>query len=313
MAEREHKTKNSIYAYPHRQTHPICQQKLRGCRPTFEHNPREIFIFFAILHLVMGILAICLDHDVKEYKVRYDDKCQLSNHNSTGTADIYLTNPELTGELFFYFEIHDYYQTFFMMSRKYSLRHLRKFRNSENGCNLDPDDNSNVSCSIIERTFFRDTYEFLNANFSESNISWRHEPNMEGDTSYNSTHPKINQHFVVWMRVAAHPYFRKLYAKTINGCPANLHVKVNCYYSYKYFNGERYIVLVQPSGLGGKSWILAIFNFILFAVIVVFIVTFEVTKYLNEKRSKNRDIFRIRRNENSLESYYYGSGDSWTN
>lgn len=78
MAEREQKSKNSIYAYPGRQTHPICQQKLRGCRPTLDHNPTDIFIFFAIIHLVMGILSICLDHTVKEYIVRYDDKCKLS-------------------------------------------------------------------------------------------------------------------------------------------------------------------------------------------------------------------------------------------
>ena len=239
MAEREHKTKNSIYAYPQRQTHPICQQKLRGCRTSFEHNPRGIFIFFALLHLLMGILAICLDHSVKEYKIRYDDKCNLSNINDKGEADLYFENPELTGNIFFYFELHDFYQTFFMTSRKFSLRHLREFRHLQNGCSFDPNDTSNISCLIIERTFFRDTYQFLNANFSESNISWKHEENMLNDTSYNSTHPRVNQHFVVWMRIAAHPNFRKLYAKSSKGCPANLHIKVNCYYSYKYFKGKR--------------------------------------------------------------------------
>lgn len=306
MAEREHKTKNSIYAYPHRQTDPICQQKLKGCRPTFDHNPREIFIFFSVLHLVMGILAICLDHDVKEYKMRYDDKCGLSSQNDTGSATVYLANPPLNGNLFFYFEIEDYYQTFFMDSKKYSLRQLREYRTFQNGCNSKNRTNS-VFCDIIDRTFFRDTYEFLNANFSESNISWRHEPNMDNDTSYKSKHPRINQHFVVWMRIAAHPHFRKLYARSVNGCPQNLSVKINCYYSFNYYKGKRYIVLVQPSGLGGKSWILAIFNFILFAVIVVFIVTFEVSKYLNEKNVRNKELHKLKLNANSFESTYLDS------
>ncbi|KAK8834193.1 hypothetical protein M9Y10_024410 [Tritrichomonas musculus] len=116
MTERQHKTKRSIYLYTCQQTNPICQQELRGCRQTFDRHPTFCFIIFMIFHILIGIISIGFTNDIREYKIRYDDKCGLSETNPTGTADIYFNNPPLSGNIFFYFELHDYYQTYFLMA-----------------------------------------------------------------------------------------------------------------------------------------------------------------------------------------------------
>lgn len=302
---REHKKKDSIYLYPHGQTYPICQQNFRGCRPTFYHNPTIIFIVFACIHLLIGIVAICLTHDAKEYKVRYDDKCNLSDDKPTGETEIHFGNPVIEGNLFFYFELHDYYQTYFLYSTKYTIRELRMFDNYPDGCR--PGDNGSISdvCIMIAKSFFRDHYEFVNASFNETGISWKYDKGKLTNRT-NKTSKLINEHYSVWMRIAAHPYFRKLYAKTTVGVPLDLHVKVKCLYSYKYFKGARHLVLLKPSGLGGRSWVLAIFNFILFAFICAFIIVFEVSRFMKEKKKKKKLIRKRRLNAIcEVESKYY--------
>lgn len=308
MAEREHKTKYSIYVHPYRQTNPICQQTLRGCRPTFDHHPVSFFVVFAILHLLIGIISICLTNDIKEYKVRYDDKCNLSEENPTGEADIIFDNPALEGELFFYFELHDFYQTYFLTSKKFSVTDLRsKFIDYPLQCQNDTNNTSLpiFPCGIIEQTFFTDNFIFLNSNFSDLDISWRYEKknlhkksNQKNITiapqSLNITDQKsyesVNEHFIVWMRISAHPDFRKLYAKTYSGCVSRLHIKAHCTYSYNLYHGNRYVVLLQPNGLGGRSLVLAIFNFAFLAVNVILILLFEVVTYIKKKNRRRRKL-----------------------
>lgn len=294
MAERAQKTKYSIYVHPYRQTNPICQQTLRGCRPTFDHHPTSFFIVFAFIHLFIGVISICLTNEIQEYKVRYDDKCNLSEENPRGQADIYFDNPPLQGNLFFYFELHDFYQTYFLLSKTFSVNSLRgKFVDFPIQCERNSSNETLplYPCGIIEKTFFSDYYVFLNNNFSESDISWRYEKRTvhENNTSDN-TYKSLNEHFTVWMRLSAHKDFRKLYAKSSNGCSSRLHIQAHCTYSYNLYHGNRYVVLLKPNGLGGRSYILAIFNFIFLAANILFIIIFETSKYLKEKKLRRRKL-----------------------
>lgn len=315
MTERQHKTKRSIYLYTCQQTNPICQQELRGCRQTFDRHPTFCFIIFMIFHILIGIISIGFTNDIREYKIRYDDKCGLSETNPTGTADIYFNNPPLSGNIFFYFELHDYYQTYFLMARHLSIEGIRG-RLEDYPVECETNNKTTIACEIFNKIFFLDCYEILNGNFSELDITWRHTKGnlykeAEGpyeDSSNWILHPNVsdyfsgealNEHFIVWMRIAAKPNFRKLYSKSSDGCPANLHVHVHCFYPYTLYHGERYLVLLKPDGLGGKSLMLAIFNFILSGVIVVFIVAFETIKLIHSKKIKRRV---LKNNELVIES-----------
>lgn len=304
MTERQRQNKNHVYLYHCCQNSPLCQQNLRGCRQTFNHRPTPFFAFFSFLHMLIGILCICLTNDVKEYKIRYDDKCQLSEDKPFGKADVQFANPKLEGNLFFYFELHDYYQTFFFNSPDLSLKKLRKLEDYIDLCESVPNTNLTIECRDFESFYFKDSFELLNSSFDESDISWRYERgNLYKSGEFdNATQRILHEHFMVWMRVSPNPDFRKLYARSKNGCPANLHVKVNCLYSYNFYKGKRYIVLLKPSGLGGRTWVLATFNLILFAILVVFIIIFEVSRFLNIRKMKRQELIRMRKLE--MESQY---------
>ena len=67
-----------------------------------------------------------------------------------------------------------------------------------------------------------------------------------------------DEHFMIWMRPAAQPRFRKLFGrintKLHKGDVVNLDV-VNRYNTYR-FDGEKHLVLSTTSWLGGKNHIM---------------------------------------------------------
>jgi hypothetical protein len=69
-----------------------------------------------------------------------------------------------------------------------------------------------------------------------------------------------NEHFIVWMRVAALPSFRKLYGRISGDIPAGttLRFAVSSVFPVKSFNGKKALVVSTVSALGGKNPFLGI-------------------------------------------------------
>ena len=71
---------------------------------------------------------------------------------------------------------------------------------------------------------------------------------------------KANEHFIVWMRTAVLPNFRRLWGKLSTDIPAGAVVRINIqnrYNTYR-FNGKKRIVLSTASWLGGRNDFLGI-------------------------------------------------------
>ena len=298
---------SSLYTHPCLQTHPVCQQNLRGCRPTIEHRPQIIFLIFGFVHLLIGILVLFCSMDVKEYKVRYDDKCGLNANHTTGTAEVVFNNSAHSGIFYLYYELDDFYQPFFRIISSFSYSPLRgNYEQNPIDCELlqDEFDQTMVPCGLLSMSFFTDRYTIQNANFTETKIAWDHEkgnlfkpPNSEyplsarwmKDPAIETYFPgeTMNEHFIVWMRISPHPKIRKLYARADNGIPENVVATVSCDYSYNIFKGERYLVLVHPGGLGHKNIILGALNISMFVICLVFTGIFA----LFGKMRKNKVVY----------------------
>ncbi|OHS97266.1 cell cycle control protein [Tritrichomonas foetus] len=296
-----------FYSHPCLQSHPICQQNLRGCRPTLEHRPQIIFIIFGLLHLIIGILILFCSRDVVEYKMRYDDKCGLSENRTTGSTILEFDNPASSAKFYMYYELHDFYQSHFRFANSYSKSQIRgNYVEDTNDCDPIRSEYTEtmVPCGLMSQYFFTDYYQVLNGDFSDEKIAWNHEkgnlykmPNDEypesarwmKDSSISRNFPNetMNEHFMVWMRLSPHKTFRKLFAISQNGIPQNAQVQVSCDYPYTNFHGERFVVFMKLGGLGGENLLLGILNIVMCAITIIFTVAFLMMKKQRQRRRRN--------------------------
>ena len=100
-----------------------------------------------------------------------------------------------------------------------------------------------------------------NITINETGISW---PGDQGykykrsaDSEANQWIDPENEHFIVWMRTAGLPNFRKLWGRIEDGLPAgNYKIAIENNYSPEGWEGNRYVILTTNSLVGGKNFVL---------------------------------------------------------
>lgn len=165
-------------------------------------------------------------------------------------------------------------------------------------------------CGLVADSWFTDTFDSLinsgttvQVPLVRSNIAWESDrttkfkridpavvaanpgvkgtplPNLEQFVPANDYFDVTNEDFIVWMRVAGLPTFRKLYAVITDGVPAGDYtLRVNNRYSVARFgNGTKSIVISSTSFIGGSNAFLgyayiAVGSLCLLAALVFFLV-----------------------------------------
>ncbi len=155
-------------------------------------------------------------------------------------------------------------------------------------------------CGLVANSYFNDSFAISASTapgsfaMNEQGISWESDrkkkfvPVSEADqvkyasqvTFINETYPGVgnvdNEHFIVWMRPAALPNFRKLYGRIETDIPAgtNLVMDVSARYPVVGFEGKKALVISTLSFLGGKNPFLGVayivVGFLCVAMSVVF-------------------------------------------
>lgn len=98
-----------------------------------------------------------------------------------------------------------------------------------------------------------------------------------------------NEHFIVWMRTAGLPNFRKLYGVVADGLKkGDYWVRINNTYDVSAFSGHKYFVLSTTNALGGQNYFLAICYILVGALCIAFAVVFFFA-YL-QKKQRERDL-----------------------
>ena len=66
-----------------------------------------------------------------------------------------------------------------------------------------------------------------------------------------------DEHFIVWMRTAGLPNFRKLWGNVPTLKKGFYQVRINNQFDVKPYDGQKYFVLSTTNALGGKNYFLA--------------------------------------------------------
>ena len=79
------------------------------------------------------------------------------------------------------------------------------------------------------------------------------------------------EHFIVWMRAAGLPSFRKLWGKVENGLEKRKYtIEIANQYNVKPFDGNKAFVLATANFFGGKNYLLANFHFLIGGLCLLF-------------------------------------------
>lgn len=269
----------------------ICHCFVRRHR-AFMTTQRTVIALFIIglISLAAGTIFIIVTNNLTEYTLRYDDVCvkQIESSNSTDNSCIVTLNitNDLQGKLLFLFRVSGYYQNTRRIFESRSSDQLRgQYKTYSELSDCDPSISKDGSkdpsklylpCGLLSLSYFNDTYEFLNStlesHFGQGNISVKTDRDelfkplsssyKQGIRWLEEITPKgqTDEHFIVWMRIAALPNFLKLYSRC-EDCsisPGLYNVKIHMNYPRSMFDGNRYIVLANTSTLGGRSYFISV-------------------------------------------------------
>ena len=295
------------------------QQKLPAWRPVPTITSTTLtFLFFGLAFITIGIIVLVFSNDIYENSLRYDEmpSCKLgSTCNVTINVEQDMKLPVMV-----YYQLNNFYQNHRryvksksndqLLGKEVTLSTLQDecspiiymkdigIYKSLDGTVLSPDTIANP-CGLIAKSFFNDTYKFVDEglNIDETGIAWQadidlkyaHPPNYEKIQWLNTT----DEHFMVWMRPAGLPNFRKLWGriktyKSGDTLPkGNYTLEINNIYPVSEFKGEKYFVISTVNSFGGKNSFLGIAYIVVGGLCIVMAIVFFIGYKIHNKKKDN--------------------------
>jgi len=252
------------------------QQRLKAWQPIL--TPKPVILSFLIIGLIfipIGIGIVISSNDVIEVDVRYDVTCDVGH-----VCNITLNVPQdMSGPVYLYYRLVNYYQNHrrYVQSRNddqlrglpvttYSdLSNCDPFISKNGNNDQDPVEQWYWPCGLIAKSVFNDTFSLWSPtsspiNLRKSGIAWASDKekkfkNPAADTPGIRVIPDFeDEDFIVWMRTAGLPDFKKLYRIIDQDIPAGQYtVLVTSNYPVSSFSGEKHVVLSTTTWIGGKN------------------------------------------------------------
>lgn len=254
------------------------QQRLKAWQPILTPKPVILsFLIIGIVFIPIGAGIVYSSGKVVERNVQYDVQCQ----NSIGTGsycDVNFTIPkDMQQPVYLYYRLQNFYQN----HRRYvKSRNDAQLKGSVvtsyaslSDCDpyISPGNSKAVAdlylpCGLIARSLFNDTFALFTPSGSpiplrKNGIAWSSDrsnkfKNPPPGTQGIRTIPDFeDEDFIVWMRTAGLPDFKKLYRIIDNDLPAgsNYTARIRNNYPVASFNGKKSFVLSTTTWIGGKN------------------------------------------------------------
>ena len=262
------------------------QQRLPAWRPVPTIGAiLIIFVVFAIVFIILGIILLVYSKDVKKISYRYDKVCT----NLNAQCDISFTLTEdMDSPIMIYYQLEGFFQNHRRYVKSKSVPQLRgddlKKKDVESDCdpiitnkdigkkismsNTDLNENDvAIPCGLIAKTYFNDSYSNWKINGEEVEIDEKNIAYAKDISLYNKEIDMsrqwinlTNEHFLVWMRPSGLPNPKKLWGRIKKnlkkGDTISLTVENN--YNVGLYEGKKNIILGTSSALGGKNIFLGV-------------------------------------------------------
>lgn len=265
------------------------QQRLKAWQPLL--TPRYVIITFFLtggLFMCLGVIILRASQEVYEQEIRYDTKGL-----APVKVDFEITQ-EVKPPIFVYYKLTNFYQNHRRYVKSRSETQLRGESMDTTGC--DPLESWNGTqlypCGLVANSQFSDvlTGSITLANgtalplepitntsqtcpdgshcWYETEIAWEsdrtkkfkaiagQETTKGPNTGNNFLPPVTDEHFIVWMRTAGLPTFKKLYARLPDITLQKgdlLSIDVDQNFDVESFGGQKAIVISTTTWLGGKN------------------------------------------------------------
>ena len=298
------------------------QQKLPGWRPfPTIASTTIIFICFGVIFILLGTLILIFSNQIIEIKKRYDDlpDCKV-NEECNITIEI---EQDMKKTIMIYYQLDGFYPNHrsYVKSKSdvqlnvktMTLEEMKKSqecdpvvtneemgfpegKRSLTGIPLNMKELA-VPCGFIAKSFFNDVFKEWkvdgeNITVNEKDIAWSADKELKYKNTDDLSKQWINitdEHFIVWMRPAGLPNFRKLWGRIEDidlkkGQTVTLLVENN--FDVDKFDGKKFLVLSTVNIFGGKNTFRGISYIVLGAICIVLAVVFIIGYNIHQKKEK---------------------------
>ena len=298
------------------------QQKLPGWRPVPTITSTTIIFFcFGAVFIVLGIIILVLSNKIEEISYRYDEEC---DGKKNCTIKLKVEN-DMEKNIMVYYQLDGFYQNHRRYVKSKSDDQLSgkdiSFEAMKDSQDCDPvitnkemgknksitgetlvEDEVAIPCGLIAKSFFDDKFsdwkvidkleESSPLFVNESNIAWKADKELKYK-NVNKAKQWIDltdEHFIVWMRPAGLPNFRKLWGRITDRdlkAGTQIEVKIENNFEVSSFKGKKYLILSTVNAFGGKNSFLGISYIVLGGISIILAIVFVIGYNLHSKYKKN--------------------------
>ena len=294
------------------------QQKLPGWRPVPTITSTTIIFFcFGIVFIILGIIILIFSNKIEEISFRYDDYCKDKN---PCIVTLQVKN-DMEKNIMVYYQLDGFYQNHRRYVKSKSDDQLNgkdiSYQAMKDSQDCDPvitneemgkaesiagtplvNDEVAIPCGLIAKSFFNDNFkewkltdEFGDTqalNVNEKDIAWKADKELKYKNIDKSRQwiDMTDEHFIVWMRPAGLPNFRKLWGRITDRdlkAGTKIEVKIENNFDVSSFNGKKYLILSTVNAFGGKNSFLGISYIVLGGISIVLAIVFIIGYNLHSK------------------------------